>query len=79
MIALREAEPVDAAAADQAITEALEEEALDAYSTAVSTAAARLIPSVASLRVERRGGGWGVAAICIGGGEATAVAIERAA
>jgi S1-C subfamily serine protease len=66
MVALREIEPVDAAA-DDALTEAIEDEALDAYSTAVSTAAARLIPSVASLRVERRGGGWG-------GGSGSAVA-----
>ncbi|HEX3429117.1 MAG TPA: trypsin-like peptidase domain-containing protein [Candidatus Limnocylindrales bacterium] len=52
--------PADGAttAADERLTEALEEEALDAYSTAVSGAAARLIPSVASLRVERRSG-WG--------------------
>jgi S1-C subfamily serine protease len=35
-----------------------DDEALDAYSTAVSTAAARLIPSVASLRV-RASSGWG--------------------
>src|SRR5712671_6755149 len=55
-----------AAAADDRLTEAIEEEALDAYSTAVSGAAARLIPSVASLRVERRGG-WG-------GGSGSAVA-----
>ncbi|HET9457025.1 MAG TPA: trypsin-like peptidase domain-containing protein [Candidatus Limnocylindrales bacterium] len=43
-----------------------DDEALDAYSTAVSTAAARLIPSVASLRV-RAGSGWG-------GGAGSAVA-----
>jgi serine protease Do len=66
MVALREVDPIDAAA-DDALTEAIEEEALDAYSSAVSTAAARLIPSVASLRVERRGGGWG-------GGSGSAVA-----
>ena len=47
--------------------EALEDEALDAYSSAISTAAARLIPSVASLRIERRNGGWG-------GGSGSAVA-----
>jgi S1-C subfamily serine protease len=35
-----------------------DDEALDAYSLAVSTAAERLIPSVASLRV-RSSGGWG--------------------
>ena len=52
---------------DRAVTLAIEEEALDAYSAAVSTAAARLIPSVASLRVERRTGGWG-------GGSGSAVA-----
>ena len=65
MVALREVPPLDAAA-DDALTVAIEDEALDAYSTAVSTAAARLIPSVASLRVERRGG-WG-------GGSGSAVA-----
>src|ERR1700675_255526 len=54
------------AAADERLTEAVEEEALDAYSTAVSGAAARLIPSVASLRVDRRSG-WG-------GGSGSAVA-----
>src|SRR5882757_1250134 len=68
MVALREIEPLDDGAADgaapnpladDALTEAIEDEALDAYSSAVSTAAARLIPSVASLRVERRTGGWG--------------------
>jgi S1-C subfamily serine protease len=52
--------------ADEQLTEAIEEEALDAYSTAVSGAAARLIPSVASLRVDRRSG-WG-------GGSGSAVA-----
>jgi len=78
MVALREIgpdedglAPADAtladARADDALTEAIEEEALDAYSSAVSTAAARLIPSVASLRVERRSGGWG-------GGSGSAVA-----
>jgi len=78
MVALREIgpdedglAPADAtladAGADDALTEAIEEEALDAYSSAVSTAAARLIPSVASLRVERRSGGWG-------GGSGSAVA-----
>jgi len=65
MVALRELPPPDAAA-DDALTLAIEDEALDAYSTAVSTAAERLIPSVASLRVERRGG-WG-------GGSGSAVA-----
>src|SRR5258707_13020269 len=66
MVALRELAP-RGAAADDVLTEAIEEEALDAYSSAVSTAAARLIPSVASLRVDRRGGGWG-------GGSGSAVA-----
>src|SRR5436190_7305560 len=66
MVALREVDPVDEAA-DERITEAIEEEALDAYSTAVSTAAAALIPSVASLRIDRRTGGWG-------GGSGSAVA-----
>lgn len=45
-------------------------EALDAYSLAVSTAAERLIPSVASLRVSRQLGGW------TAGGSGSAVAIE---
>jgi len=45
-------------------------ELLDAYSVAVSTAAERLIPSVASLRVTRQVGGWS------GGGAGSAVAIE---
>jgi S1-C subfamily serine protease len=45
-------------------------EALDAYSVAVSTAAERLIPSVASLRVSRQVGGWTAA------GSGSAVAIE---
>jgi S1-C subfamily serine protease len=69
MVALRELPPIDesASSADAAVVEAIEEEALDAYSTAVSTAAARLIPSVASLRVDRRDGGWG-------GGSGSAVA-----
>jgi S1-C subfamily serine protease len=44
----------------------IEDEILDAYSTAVSTAAERLIPSVASLRV-RGSNGWG-------GGAGSAVA-----
>src|SRR3954451_23401634 len=68
MVALREVPAPDLAEqADEAATLEIEDEALDAYSTAVSTAAARLIPSVASLRVERRGGGWG-------GGSGSAVA-----
>jgi S1-C subfamily serine protease len=45
-------------------------EALDAYSVAVSTAAERLIPSVASLRVTRQMGNWSA------GGAGSAVAIE---
>jgi S1-C subfamily serine protease len=47
-------------------------DALDAYSLAVSTAAERLIPSVASLRVPRQAGGSS------GGGAGSAVAIEPA-
>src|SRR5712691_4064434 len=58
MVALREVGPQDDPT-DDLLTEAIEDEALDAYSSAVSTAAARLIPSVASLRVDRRTGGWG--------------------
>lgn len=45
-------------------------EVLDAYSAAVSSAAERLIPSVASLRVSRQMGGWTAA------GSGSAVAIE---
>ena len=45
-------------------------EALDAYSVAVSAAADRLIPSVASLRVTRQMGNWSA------GGAGSAVAIE---
>jgi S1-C subfamily serine protease len=45
-------------------------DALDAYSVAVSSAAERLIPSVASLRVSRQMGGWTAA------GSGSAVAIE---
>jgi S1-C subfamily serine protease len=44
-------------------------ELLDAYSRAVSAAAERLIPSVASLRVDRRGTGWQ------GGGAGSAVVV----
>ncbi len=50
--------------------EADDDAALDAYSLAVSTAAERLIPSVASLRVTRQVGGWSA------GGAGSAVAIE---
>jgi S1-C subfamily serine protease len=68
VVALRELPgPDDDAASDEAALVAIEDDALDAYSAAVSTAAARLIPSVASLRVERRSGGWG-------GGAGSAVA-----
>jgi S1-C subfamily serine protease len=59
MVALREVPPIDPGRGEADDTQALEAEALDAYSTAVSSAAERLIPSVASLRVERRSGGWG--------------------
>ena len=65
MVALREVPPIEPV--DESSTIDIEEDALDAYSSAVSSAAARLIPSVASLRVERRGGGWG-------GGSGSAVA-----
>src|SRR5258705_10979754 len=65
MVALREVPPIEPA--DEAAAAAMGEEALDAYSSAVSTAAARLIPWVESLRGERRGGGWG-------GGSGSAVA-----
>jgi S1-C subfamily serine protease len=55
---------------DVASHDANDDDALDAYSLAVSTVAERLIPSVASLRVTRTaGGGWG-------GGAGSAVAIE---
>ncbi|HET9614120.1 MAG TPA: trypsin-like peptidase domain-containing protein [Candidatus Limnocylindrales bacterium] len=74
MVALPETQtdewPADApstSASDEASLRDLEDDALDAYSAAVSTAAARLIPSVASLRVDRRTGGWG-------GGTGSAVA-----
>lgn len=46
-------------------------EALDAYSAAVSSAAERLIPSIASLRISRQMGGWTAA------GSGSAVAIDR--
>jgi S1-C subfamily serine protease len=65
MVALREVPAPEPS--DEGTLVELEDEALDAYSSAVSTAAARLIPSVASLRVERRNGGWG-------GGSGSAVA-----
>jgi S1-C subfamily serine protease len=48
--------------------DAIEDEALDAYSLAVSTVAERLSPSVASLRVTRQLGGWAA------GGAGSAVA-----
>jgi S1-C subfamily serine protease len=47
-----------------------DDDLLDAYSAAVSSAAERLIPSVASLRVTRQVGGWS------GSGAGSAVAIE---
>ena len=47
-----------------------DDELLDAYSVAVSTAAERLIPSIASLRVTRQVGRW------TAGGSGSAVAIE---
>ncbi len=55
-----------AIAADETFNDVDDGDALDAYSLAVSTAAERLIPSVASLRV-RRDNGWG-------GGAGSAVA-----
>jgi S1-C subfamily serine protease len=55
-------DPLDAPPEDDA-------ELLDAYSRAVSAAAERLIPSVASLRVSRNGGGWP------GGGAGSAVVV----
>ncbi len=54
---------------DVDLDDTIDDEALDAYSVAVSTAAERLIPSVASLRVTRRSGGWQ-------GGAGSAVAID---
>src|SRR5436190_22521463 len=65
MVALHAVPPAEPA--DEVEVLGVEEDALDAYSTAVSTAAQRLIPSVASLRIERRAGGWG-------GGAGSAVA-----
>jgi S1-C subfamily serine protease len=59
-----------AAEAWGATDDADDREALDAYSLAVSTAAERLIPSVASLRISRQLGGW------TAGGSGSAVAIE---
>src|SRR5690242_19367635 len=56
MVALRE---IPEPTSDGPALREIEADALDAYSSAVSTAAARLIPSVASLRVDRRTGGWG--------------------
>jgi S1-C subfamily serine protease len=56
MVALRE---IPQPTSDDHALREIEDDALDAYSSAVSTAAARVIPSVASLRVERRTGGWG--------------------
>jgi S1-C subfamily serine protease len=56
--------------ADVKVDDDADDLALDAYSVAVSTAAERLIPSVASLRVTRQVGGW------TAGGAGSAVAIE---
>ena len=61
-----ETEAIGAAAVN---ADAEDDAALDAYSLAVSTAAERLIPSVASLRV-RSNGGWG-------GGVGSAVVFTR--
>jgi S1-C subfamily serine protease len=66
MAALAPVPDIDRSGAD----EVDDDEALDAYSIAVSTAAERLIPSVASLRVSRQFGGWTAA------GSGSAVAIE---
>src|SRR5262245_24928420 len=54
------AEPIEGTGAGIAAPEPDEDDVavLDAYSAAVSHVAATLIPSVASLRVERRAGGW---------------------
>jgi S1-C subfamily serine protease len=60
------AEPIGPHPLDPAEDEPTDDELLDAYSQAVSGAAARLIPSVASLRV-RASSGWG-------GGAGSAVA-----
>jgi S1-C subfamily serine protease len=60
------AEPIRPQPVDEIDAEPDDDELLDAYSTAVSTAAERLIPSVASLRV-RSSNGWG-------GGAGSAVA-----
>jgi S1-C subfamily serine protease len=64
MVADRDA--IGAAAVNAESDDADDAELLDAYSLAVSTAAQRLIPSVASLRI-RSNGGWG-------GGSGSAVA-----
>jgi S1-C subfamily serine protease len=66
MAALARLPDPEASAADDPDDDAI----LDAYSVAVSTAAERLIPSVASLRVDRQVGGWS------GSGAGSAVAIE---
>ncbi len=56
---LRPRDPdVDGSAGADPPADAAGDEALDAYSRVVSTVAARLIPSVASVRVNRAMGGW---------------------
>jgi S1-C subfamily serine protease len=64
------ARPIELSRPDDDAGDDGDREALDAYSLAVSTAAERLIPSVASLRVTRQLGGWTAA------GAGSAVAIE---
>src|SRR6266545_8428817 len=62
MVALEEpaeATPIGSPALDIVETEELDQDALDAYSRAVSSVAERLIPSIASLRVSRSTSGWG--------------------
>src|SRR6266540_1029044 len=62
MVALEEpaeATPIGSPALDIVETEEQDQEALDAYSRAVSSVAERLIPSIASLRVSRGMSGWG--------------------
>jgi S1-C subfamily serine protease len=64
----RPAPELDPAGFGRDAIEAAEADALDAYSRVVSTVAARLIPSVASVRVTRAAGGWS------GAGSGSAVA-----
>src|SRR6266540_2382592 len=62
MVALEEpaeATPIGSPPLDVVETEEQDQEALDAYSRAVSSVAERLIPSIASLRVSRGMSGWG--------------------